>query len=381
MSLISPTRIRIKKDVIVRLHRSLKGPGVLNVSEGQEVSPSEIIGTAQVSPGFRTINLSQVLKVSPGDVGKYMKIPIGQRIYRGELLAYRSSFFRGKKIVTSPSDGILDFFNPKTGEARFKFLPKKEDLLAGVYGIVEAVDKQKGQVIIRTQASIIHGMLGSGGTRDGILHIIAKRDQLVNKSFILPKYEGLILAGGSLVFKDAITAAISAGISGIITGGINSKDYRSMAGGRLIFPKRLENDIGVSIIVSEGFGSNQIGEDIYDVLTEYEGKFASIDGNKALLYLPSFSSGSIAKVKSTRLPPLTESELIVSEGQDQELVEIKQGLAIRIIGNSFAGEQGVVLSVDRTETLMPSGIKTFMVTLETKRHKIKVPVANCEIMV
>ena len=381
MNLVAPARVRIKKDVIVRLHRSLKGLGVLNVSKGQEVSPSDIIGTAQVSPGFRTINISQALKVSPADVGKYMKRSLGQRIYKGELLAYRDSFFRGKKIVTAPSDGILDFFNPKTGDMRLKFLPKKEDLLAGVYGIVEAVDKQKGQIILRTQASIVHGMLGSGRMRDGILHIIAKRDQLVNSSFILPKYEDHILIGGSLIFKDAISAAISAGISGILTGGINSKDYRGMAGGRLIFPKKLENDIGLSIIISEGFGSTPIGEDIYDVLTKYEGKFASIDGNKALLYLPSFESDSLARVKSTRLPPLTGNELITNEDQDQELAEIKPGLPVRIIGNSFPGEQGVILSVDKTETLMPSEIKTFMALVETRRHKIKVPIANCEILV
>ncbi|TSC86886.1 MAG: Uncharacterized protein G01um10147_761 [Microgenomates group bacterium Gr01-1014_7] len=380
MSLVIPKRIRIEKDVIIRIRRSLKGAGVLNVKVGQEVSPAEVLGTAQVSAGFRTINLADLLKVSPKDVEKYMRRTLSQRIYRGELLAYRSSFFEGKKIVTSPSDGVLDFMNPKTGELRLKFLPKKEDLPAGVFGVVEMVDKQKGQIVIRTQASVVHGMFGSGRVRDGTLHVISKRDQFIDRSFISPKEEEHILVGGSLVFKDAITSSISSGISGIITGGINVKDYKGMAGGRLIFPKKLENDIGVSILVCEGFGSVSIGEDIYEILKAHDGKFASIDGNKGLLYLPSFESGSLVKVTKVSLPPIQDKEFI-TPGGDQELWEIKEGLQVRIIGNSFPAEQGKVLSVDKTETLIPSGLRAFMALVETKRRKVKVPVANLEIIV
>lgn len=380
MNLVAPTRVRIQKDVIVRLHRSLKGTGVLNVSQGQEVSPSEIIGTAQVSPGFRTINLADLLKVAPKDVEKYMKRAVGQRIYKGELLAYKEGFLTGKRFVTSPADGVLDFLNPKSGELRMKFLPKKQDLPAGVYGIVELVDNLKGQVIIRTQVTIVHGVFGSGRTRDGILHLSGRKDQIIDKAFISPKYEGQILIGGSLVFKDAITAGISAGLSGIITGGINAKDYRGMAGGRLVFPKKLENDIGLSIIVCEGFGSIPIAEDIYSILTKYDGKYVSVDGNRAVLYLPSFSSSSLSRVKATKLPPLQDGELTTYDEQDADLVELRPGLRVRIIGNSFSGEQGRIINLDRVETAVPSGLKVSMTTVETLRRKIKVPVANLEIM-
>lgn len=381
MSKVLPKRVRIEKDQVIRIRRNLKGVGAINVKAGQEVSPSEVIGTAQVSAGFRTINLSDLLRVSPTDVEKYMKRSLGQRIYKGELLAYRSGFLVGKRVVTSPSDGVLDFFNTKTGELRLKFLPKKEDLPAGVFGIVEVVDKEKGQIVIRTQVTVVHGMFGSGRVRDGTLLIISKRDQLIDSSFISPKEDEHILVGGSLIFKDAITASISVGISGIITGGINVKDYRGMAGGRLIFPKKLENDIGVSILVCEGFGSIPIGEDIYEVLKAHDGKFASMDGNKGLIYLPSFERVSMVKIRKVSLPPLQDGEFITEDGGDQELIEIRPGLQVRIIGNSFHGEQGKVVVVDGTETLMPSKVLTFMATVETKRRKIKVPIANLEIMV
>lgn len=379
MSVLVPTRIRVEKDRVVRIHRKLQGKGTITVSPNQEVTPIDILGSANISAGFRTLNLAQILSVPPDQVQKYMKVQIGQKIYKGELLAYKDAgVFSAKVVLVSPTDGILDFLNPKTGEIKMTFLPKKEDLAAGVYGIVEAVDNERGQVIIKVQATLIHGMFGSGRVRDGILHVIGKRDELVSPQFIPSRYNGQILVGGSLVFKEAISACISAGIGGLITGGINAKDYKGMAGGRLVFPKKLDNDIGISIIVCEGFGSAPIGEDIFETLTKFHSKFVSIDGNTGVIILPSFEGKSMDLVKKTQLPPVNNFQNTYEKAQ--ELVELKKGHRVRIIGNSFMGEQGLIVSLDQTETQIASGIKAIMATVETKRRKISIPVANLEVI-
>lgn len=379
MNFSSPVRVRIDQDVVVRIYRQLKGKGTINVAEGQEVSPSDIIGVSNISSGFRILNLAKLLNVPPTDVQKYLKIALGQRIYKEELLAHKDSFLGGKKFVVSPMDGVLDFLNPKTGEVRLTFLPKKDNLPAGVYGIVEMVDKSRGIVVIKTKATTVHGMFGSGKVRDGNLHIVSRRDELVGASFISPKYDGQILVGGSLIFKDAITSAISSGVSGIISGGINAKDYKGMAGGRLTFPKKLENDIGISIVVCEGFGSIPIGEDIYGMLLKYNDKFVSIDGNAGTVILPSFESRVIGIVKKTQLSPLS-SPLPILDIHEEKIMELKIGQRIRVIGSSYVGEQGKIVSLDKTGTMLASGIKTFLATIVTRRRKIQVPVANCEIL-
>ncbi|MBI2599734.1 hypothetical protein HYW43_02310 [Candidatus Daviesbacteria bacterium] len=376
-----PLRIRVEQDVIVRIHRNLKGKGVLNVSKNQEVTPSDVLGTAQLSPGFRILNLAKLLQVMPSQVEKFLKRSLGQRIYKGELLAQKSGWLFGSKIVViSPSDGILDFLNPKTGELRLNFIPKKIDLPAGVYGIVEEVDTQKGSVIIRTQSTLIHGLFGSGKLRDGNLRIVSKRDEFMSNPAVLPKYADQIIVAGSLVSKEIITDAISAEVSGIICGGIGAKDYKGMAGGRLIFPKKLENDIGISITICEGFGSIPIGEDIYQVLLQHEGRFTAIDGNAGIINLPSFQSSSIIKVRGTKLP--SPSGVLTAYGGDEStgMAELKIGSKVRVVGNSFLGEQGRILAVDNTETILPSGIKALMVTIETNRRKIQVPQTNIEVV-
>ncbi len=382
MSQFVPMRVRVEKNAVVRLKRVLTGNGKFNVAVGAQVSPSDIIGSATISSGFRIINLATLLSVAPSAVGKYLNRAIGQRIYRNELLAFKGGgLFSGKKVITAPTDGILNSLNIKTGELRMSFFPRKEELPAGVFGIVEQIDAERGLMIIRTEVSRVHGMFGSGKLRDGILHILDRRDTLVSKQMILAKHENHILVGGSLFFKDAISSAISSGANGIITGGINAIDYRSIAGNRLVFPSRLNNDVGISIVACEGFGSIAIGEDIFEILRAYEDKFVSIDGNTGVIDLPSFSSDSIIRVRSTKLPPVEDEDLISQTGQDlTRFCELKLGLKVRIIGNAFAGEQGKVIAIDKSETVMPSMVKDFLATIESSRRKIQIPVANCEVI-
>ncbi|MBI4035936.1 hypothetical protein HY383_03220 [Candidatus Daviesbacteria bacterium] len=377
-----PVRVRIEKDVVTYVTRTLKGKGVLRVSIGQEVTPDEIIGSSEVTSGFRTLNLSTLLSVSPNEVEKLMIKTVGQRIYQGELLALKKGgIFGGKKAVISPTDGILDFFNNKTGEVKISLSPKRFDLPAGVYGIVEIVDQQKGLVVIRTQVSRIYGLFGSGRPRDGILHILGKRDDLIAKSTIQTNFDGQILVGGSLFFKDTISAAISSGVSGIISGGLNAKEYKAMASGRLVFPKKLDNDIGISIVVCEGFGTIPIGSDIFEVLREFEGKFVFLDGNKASINLPASLSACLTKIRSTRLPPLQSSGSTLEMDHAAQVAELAIGMRVRIIGNYYLGGQGKLAAIDDSVTLLPSGIKTYLATVETSFKKIQVPVANLEVIV
>jgi len=373
-----PIRIRVEKDVIVRINRVLQGKGTITVVPNQQVKPSDIIGTSNFSSGFRILNLAALLAVSAKDVEKYLKRALGQRIYKGELLAFKSGgIFEGKKTVIAPTDGVLDYLNPETGEMRMTLLPKSLELPAGVFGIVEAIDPEKGKVTIIAQSSRIHGMFGSGRLRDGTLELLGKREALIVNSMISPKSEGHILVGGSLIYKDALSAAISCGINGVITGGINAKDYKSMAGGKLIFPKKLENDIGLSIVVCEGFGSIPIGWDIYELLSQYNNRFISIDGNRGIIDLPSFEQSSMTRVSHTKLPPIQED---INTENVSKVLELKVGLICRVVGNSYPGEQGKITAIDSSLTLLPSGISCALATIETKRRKIKVPIVNLEVI-
>lgn len=367
--------IRIEKDIVTRVTRTLSGKGELSVKEGQEVSPDEIIGTSISLSGFRILNVARELNINPREVNKFLTKKINQTVYKGELIALKKGLFGGKKVITSPTDGIIDFLNPATGELKISFLPKKINLPAGVYGIIEKTDKERGQVVIRTQACRVRGVFGTGRQRDGILHIMAGREALIGIDAVKDVYAGRILAGGGLFFRQAISQAISCGVKGIITGGINASDWRAMAGGRIIFPKKLDNDVGVSMVVCEGFGAVPLAADIFGLLSAFEGKFIFIDGNKGIISLPSYSSSIMEKVRKTALPPLENNE------NAAVVTELKTGSRVRVVGNSYFAYQGKLLAINKTPTLLASKLKTIMALVETPAKKIEVPVANLEAIV
>ncbi len=379
MNFFAPSYLRVQKDVCTRVTRRLKGKGVINVQIGQEVTPSDIIGIAHIASGFRILKLAQLLQIYPKDVEKYMKRKLGQRIYKGELLASKKNWLGKANNIISPTDGVLEYLDPKSGELRMAFLEKKQVLPAGVFGIIDSIDHQKNQVSIKIQCSILYGLFGLGAVREGILNLVGNRDELVDKSFISHIHNGQILVGGSLIYRDTIISAISAGVAGIITGGINAKEYKEITGQRLIYTRKIENDIGISIIVCEGFGSIPIGEDIYEFLKQYNNKFVSIDGNSGIINLPSYEAKSIIKLRKIILPPVVEKKLIGPQ-INQQMIELKIGLRVRVIGNSYPGEQGKIIAIDQTESLLPSGVKAFMSTIETKRRRIQVPVANISVI-
>lgn len=370
-------RVRFEKDIIARVSRFLSGSGRFNVAVGQEVIPDEVIGKAVIASGFRTVNVAKLLEVSPSTIEKYLQKRIGQNVYKDELLALKEEgFLKAKKIVTSPTDGILDFINPQTGEIKMSLLPKKIDLPAGAFGIVESVDSTQNLIYIRTQITRIYGVFGTGRARDGILYILDRKNDLIDSNSVSDKYADRILVSRGLIYKNAISAAISSGVAGIITGGINAKDYRGMAGGSLAFPRKFNTDVGISMVVCEGFGLVPIGQDIFELLLENDQKFIFVDGNNATISLPSSCSDCMAKIRGTKLP---ETDIIGHQPVlDSDLVKI--GMKARVAGAAFLGEQGKIIGVDKVKTRLTSGILAQLVTIETGKRKIQVPLNNIELI-
>lgn len=371
-------RVRVAHDVITFARRQLPATGRIIAQVGQEVAPSDILGHAMVSPGFRNVNLADELTVSPSEAITYLRPKIGQKIFKGELLAYKSSgLFQQKKIVTSPTDALLHSYNDKTGELRLSFLPHQVDLPAAVFGVIEKISEQKGEVLIRTQATEIYGLFGTGKSREGQLKILGNRGDLADRSRMSSSLAGLIVVAGALIYSAALADAVAMGIHGIITGGINASDLKSMSGGRLQLKKQYGTDIGIGLMVTEGFGSISIGEDIFETLASFNDRFVILDGNRSRLSLPSGDPNCLIKIKSTQIPDIEKKE--VDPIPDIEALPLTVGQKVRSIGKPM-GDQGEVVAIDSSPTLLPSGVATYLVTVATHSRKIKVPYSNVELI-
>lgn len=377
MDLKANYRVRIKPNQVVHIRRTISGKGSLKVSKNQEVTPDDIIGVYIIEAGFSAVNLAKELGVSPSEALRYLKVPIGRTIFKGELLAYKKGFF-SEKIITAPTDGLIDEYNPKSGELRMKFLTKELPLASGVFGKVDSVDNARGEVTIRTLVTQVYGVFGSGIERSGILHHIGGSSSLVSGLEIKPGMSKQVIIGGALAYGEALRKAAVVGISGIICGGFNLNDYISIVGS-LNAHSRLGTDVGISLMATEGFGLLPIGNDIFELTKQYSGRYVFINGNLNQLLLPSANSDSILTVRKTALPILPLSKVPAIK-PDLTIVDIKIGDRVRIIWPPFMGAQGRVTSIDKKVTVIESGISTYLLTVETPRQMLKVPFTNVEVI-
>lgn len=367
-------RPRIVPNIVTHVSRHLNGQGNLLAKVGQEVAPDTVLGQALVSAGFFSINLAKALGVSNKGADEYLERKIGTNIYKGELLAQKKTIF-GDKLVTAPTDGIIEDYSEDKGVLRIKYFPQNERLTAGVYGIIDQVSTERNEVLIRTLATEIYGVAGIGVDHEGFLKVIGTPSSLFNAtSTKLSSYQQILVVG-ALIYGQAFEKLIRLGTAGVVTGGINASDFKSMSGSFDPNEKQYSRP-GISIVITEGFGSMPIGDDIFEHLSKHDGQFAFISGSRKRILLPSSDSDSIISVRKVVLQVNQWLDLT----QELNFKGLEQGMKVRIIWPPFAGWQGNVVSIDSSLTTLSSDISTFLVTVETKNHKVKVPFTNLEII-
>lgn len=364
-------RVILNKTVYVK--RVLPGKLKISVVKNQEVLPHDLLGSSSIIGGFSSINLAQDLKIPASDALKFLQRPIGSTFFKGELMASKKALFHSKNIL-APTDCVVESYNSQTGELRVKFLPKETPLIAGVYGIVEQVNPQTCEILIKTSVTEVRGIFGTGGERAGFLSVLNKKGDIINESQIDVSLKGRIVLAGALIYGAALRKASGFGLSGIISGGLNIADYKALVSSAS--SQKPVGDIGISIMATEGFGLIPIGDDISQIAETYEGKFVFLNGRLARLWLPTTNPDSILALRKIALPILTQA---VSE-PNIDIADIKTGLNVRIIWPPFMGSQGKIVSVDNQLTVLESGISTFMITIITPSKKIKVPYSNIEII-
>lgn len=366
-------RQRILPNRVVYVTRTLPGKVKVDVLKNQEVKPYDVLASSLISPGFSSLNIAAELKVSPSEALKYLQRPIGQIIYKGELLAAKKGFFK-KTNLLAPTDCILESYDEKTGYLRLKFLPRQKPLVAGVCGIIENINNRTGEILIKALVTQITGVLGSGDEKSGFLNILSDKGNLTSENQIKQDMSGHILVSGALIYGEALRQAAGIGVAGVISGGFNVDDFKSMTGS--IYTRKQRQVTNISILGIEGFGLVPIGDDIFNLLQSYNSKFIFLNGGKRRLWLPSQSPDSILTLRKTALPvnkPLPDPDEIYITG-------IKEGLKARIIWPPFMGAQGRITAIDKTVTVLESGISTYLLSVETPSRKIKVPYTNIEII-
>ncbi|MDP2860643.1 MAG: hypothetical protein Q8N98_02915 [bacterium] len=355
-----PVRKRLIKEKGFFIKRTLPCPGEILVKEEEWVKKEQLIASANFSPGFHLFNLATELGIKPSEAKKYFKKNLGDRVFRGEILVEKASFFGGKKEIISSQSGIIAGFDEKTGILKINFLPTPVKIAAGADGKIVKIEKET--ITIGTVCDKIIGVAGSG-KGEGILKTVVPPGDFFLPSFINHDLAGAIVAGGNMLLRDTLEKAIALGVAGIICGGIHYRDFLALEEGDDY--EESKEFKKTTVVVLEGFGPFPIGNDISEFLRFHEGRYCLIDGNEAFFPLDN--------------SPKDDLKL---EDEKKDEAVLKKGNKVIVVAEPYFSKTGKVTDIGAEEEIMESGTASLMVEvrLDEEKKTVRVPWQNLEIL-
>ncbi len=361
--------LKVKKSTIVQKMRRLPLLGEVYPKEGDKVNYSDVIARTEISGDPEIVKISMVMGLEPEDTPKYMLKKIGETVEKGELLAfYKALFGLIKKQIKAPVSGTLESFSEVTGQAIIRGAPIPVEVDAYIPGTVIDVMPREG-AIIETHAAFIQGIFGIGGEVHGDIQVLTSNNtEVLDVDMVKPEHKSKILIGGNRVTLEALKKAVQVGVSAIVSGGIRHEDLTTFTGEEIGVAITGQEEVGITIIITEGFGNMNMSQRTFDLLKEFEGYSASVNGSTQI-----------------RAGVLRPEIIIPHELKEEDAESISQGMVpgtpIRIIRQPYFGAIGKVHSLPVELQKLESESMVRVVNIELNEGEVvTVPRANVEII-
>lgn len=364
--------LEIKKAITVRRVRRLPIKGDVLVDLGDIVEYQEVIAKTKIPGDPYTVRASYLLKCEADEVPRYMLKKVGDPVEKDEIFAKYVGFFGLiKNFVRSPIDGHIESLSTVSGRAIIREKPIPIDVDAYIPGKVVDIMPREGAVI-ETNVAFIQGIFGVAGEAHGEIAIIVDAPgDILTADHITTDHKGKVIVGGSIATGEALKKAVEVGVNGMIVGGIKNADLRSLIGYDIGVAITGYEDIGLTLICTEGFGKINMSNQTLNLLKTFEGFMAHING--------------ATQIRAGVLRP----EIIIPHDQfepESKFSEdlstgMRSGTTMRVIRAPYFGRLVRVVSLppELQKIKTESYVRVVEVELEDGR-RVVVPRANVEII-
>jgi hypothetical protein len=318
----------------VSKRRILPLKGEVVVKTGDKVEPDVVVARTDLPGNVEPINIANILGVPPEDVDECMLKKEGDPIAKNESIAMTKSFFGlFKSEAKSKIDGTIENISSITGQVLLRGHPIPVEVKAYLDGTVTEVIPEEG-VVVETEGSFVQGIFGIGGETHGEIKIVTESNSdVLTDSLIDSSCEGKVIVGGSLVTAAAITKAIEVKAKGIVVGGIDDKDLREFLGTDIGVAITGNENMGITVVMTEGFGQIDIAQKTFDLLKSKEGKMACINGATQI---------RAGVIRPEVVIPLGKSDQSSESLKSQSSVGLGVGSPVRVIRQPYFGRLGNV---------------------------------------
>lgn len=354
----------------------LKGEVVAKV--GDRVTPDTVVARTFLPGDVEPINVSNQLGLPPEDIPESMLKKVGDPVEKGEVIARSSPLF-GLKFLErfaseskSPLIGKVESISTITGQVLLRGEPIPVEVTAYLDGEILEVIEEEG-VVVTSWGSFIQGIFGIGGETHGTIKVVVPDNKtLLTEELIGEDCKGCVIIGGSRVTADGIRKAAKVGAAGVVTGGFDDKDLRDFLGYDLGVAITGSEEIGVTLVVTEGFGDITMAGKTFDLLKSKEGMMACINGATQI-----------------RAGVIRPEVVIPSEGDihakddaaDFEQTGLEIGSPVRVIRHPYFGRLGDVSALPSPLQVLESESKARVLEVTfADGEKAIVPRANVELI-
>ena len=365
--------LTVTEQAVVRRRRMLSLPGRVLVGMGETVHANQAVARAELPGKVYPLNLANQLGVAPDEIHEYVIKKAGEPVQKDEILAENKPLIKWFKTeILSPVTGIVESVSPVTGQVLLREPPRVLELLGYIDGRVVEVIPQQG-VVVETDCSLVQGIFGIGGeTRGEIVIAVTSPDEVLSPRHLTAGMKGKIVVGGSFISSEALARAKEVGVAGLVIGGIHDKDLRALLGYDLGVAITGTEQVGFTLILTEGFGTIPMAGKTFKLLTAHAGQQASISG--------------ATQIRAGVIRP----EIIIPKGgasgahgatSVQEREGIRVGDQVRIIRDPLFGKIGEVASLpfDLQKIPTESDVRVMEVRF-ADNSKAMIPRANIELI-
>lgn len=365
--------LRVTEETRLEKSRLLPIPGEVLVHPGETVDQEAILARTELPGRVHTINVVNTLGIAPSEIRNFMSKREGEWVDRGETLAENRPLIKWFKTrISSPVQATVEHISEVTGQVLLREEPRPLELKAYVRGIVKEVVPREGAVIA-CHCALVQGIFGIGGERIGPIAVpVESPEENLSADRIRPEHKGQVVAGGCYIDRAGLTKAIEAGVSGIVVGGIDDLDLRHLLGREIGVAITGTEEVGFTLIITEGFGRIPMAMRTFDLLKAKTGFLASINGATQI---------RAGVVRPEVIVPLEQAGG-ASDGSD---IPGKEGLSVgdtvRIIRAPHFGKLARVRELPPESREIPTESKVRVLVAEfPDGSSVMVPRSNVEIL-
>ncbi len=366
--------LQVTEKTIIQKRRALPLKGDVLVAKGDVPKAEDIVARTELPGKVHSLNVVNKLGIQPQELRSYMLKKEGDPVKKDEPIAEAKSFLKWfGTICTSPITGTVESISTVTGQLLFREPPRPVQVHAYIDGKVIEVVENEG-VVMETFATVIQGIFGIGGETTGELVIaVDSPDDVLNSDKITEKLKDKIIVGGSLVRYDTIEKAKETGVKAIIVGGLYDEDLKEILGYDLGVAITGSENIGITLIITEGFGQISMAHKTFELLKSRAGSKASVNGATQI---------RAGVVRPEIIIPYALEKGASSETKtEEERGGLKAGDIVRIIREPFFGRLGKVKTLPSEPQQIETESKVRVLEVEFSDSRVAIiPRANVEMV-